>query len=559
MTDDAASDLASLPREELVERARALQTVVRVVRDVAQARTLHEMAERFVDAVAAYTRFPSLVVYRALPGRDGFEELARRGFDESRYPPNRILPWQGSLTGRAATLRQVLTTDDISSDERIDPTSRAALSANAYVSGACVPILCGTEVLGSFNVVYARGTTLRANERSLFETLAISLGAAMAQQIAIHRERELDAQALRAQQLESVGVLAGGIAHDFNNLLAGIVGNVELALSVARDSGNNEIAELLSEALAAAERAKKLVRQLLTFSRAGVPSTRPTGDLGSLVREVSSFAARGTIVRLDVVIEEPLGTVEIDASQIGQVFQNLVLNACQASVRGSTVTIHARRITKESGQQWVVVEVIDQGSGIDSERLPHIFEPFFTGRPGGTGLGLALTRSIVQRHGGQLFVKSQVGLGSTFTVELPVSAHAPARGPEVAQGVATFTGRALVLDDELIVRRIVEMYLQQLGFEVQSAGHGDEAIELARRAAEENRPFRVALLDLTIVGGRSGLEIAPDLRRISPGTRLVASSGYAAGEATAGWDATLPKPYKLADLSAALERALDKH
>jgi signal transduction histidine kinase len=559
MIDDAASVLASLPREELVERARALQTVLRVVRDVAAARTLHEIAERFVEAVAAYTRFPALVVYRALPSRDGFEVLARHGFDDSKFPPGTILPWQGSLTGRAATLRQVLTTEDIASDERVDPATRVALAENAYASGACVPILWGTDVLGSFNLVYARGTTLRPNERSLFETLATTLGAAMAQLIAMHRERELEAQALRAQQLESVGVLAGGIAHDFNNLLTGIIGNVELALSLAKESGNTEVAELLSEALAATERAKTLVKQLLTFSRAGVSSTRVTGDLASLVREVSSFAARGTSVRLDVVIEEPLGAVEIDPSQIGQVFQNLVLNACQASERGSTVTIQARRITRESGQQWVVVEVIDRGTGISSDRLPHIFEPFVTGRPGGTGLGLALIRSIVQRHGGNVLVKSEVGVGSTFTVELPVSSRAPARRAEVAEGVAAFSGRALVLDDEQMVRRIVEMYLAQLGFEVQSAGHGDEAIELARHAAAENRPFRVALLDLTIVGGRSGSEIAPDLRRISPSTRLVASSGYASAETSGSWDATLPKPYKLADLSAALERALDKH
>jgi len=129
---------------------------------------------------------------------------------------------------------------------------------------------------------------------------------------------------------------------------------------------------------------------------------------------------------------------------------------------------------------------------------------------------------------------------------------------KIVDGIATFSGRALVLDDEQIVRRMVEMLLKQLGFEVQSAGHGDEAIELARHAAAENRPFQVALLDLTIAGGRSGSEIAPDLRRISPSTRLVASSGYLADNSGGRWDATLPKPYKLADLSAALERALDK-
>jgi signal transduction histidine kinase len=558
MIDDAGTDLASAPREELVTRARALQTVLQVVRDVAQARTLVEMAERFVDAVAAYTRFPSLVVWQALPNQSGFSLLAQRGFNEVQFPRGTIMPWKDTLTGLAVTLRQVMTTDDLGADERVDPGMRVALSASAYTSAACVPILYGTEILGSFNLVYSKGTTLAANERGLFETLATSLGVAMAQQVAIQRERELEVQALRAQQLENIGVLAGGIAHDFNNLLTGIVGNIDLARSLASDTLAPETMELLSEALSAAERANKLVNQLLTFSRGGVPSRRVTENLGDLLREVSSFVARGTSVQIDVDVEEPLGAVEIDVSQLGQVIQNLVLNACQASARGATVTVRARRTTKDDGQRWVVVQVVDQGNGIAREQLPHIFEPFFSSRPGATGLGLALSRSIVQRHGGQLCVKSDVGHGATFTVELPMSSGTHIRGTDMLEGIATFSGRALVLDDEQTVRRIAELLLRQLGFEVQSAAHGDEAVELVRRAAAENLPFRVAVLDLTIVGGRSGIEIAPDLRKISPETRLIASSGYASDDAGGDWDATLPKPYKLADLSAAVQRALGK-
>jgi nitrogen-specific signal transduction histidine kinase/CheY-like chemotaxis protein len=555
MTDDAQSELASLSRDELVARARALQTVLRVVRDVATARSLAEVASRFVDAVTAYTRFPSLVVWRAQPSGDGFDLLAQRGFDETRFPRDTILPRKGSLTGLAVDRRQVMTTDDIATDERVDPGMRAALSASAYASGACVPILCGDDALGCFNVVCPRGTTLAADERTFLEALAASLGVAMAQQIAAHRQRELEAQAIRAQQIESLGVLASGIAHDFNNLLTGIVGNIDLARDRTSTGQDTELAEILSDALTAAGRANRLVNQLLTFSRGGAPSLRVTRDLGGLIAEVSSFAARGTSVRLVIDMEEPLGVVEIDAGQIGQVFQNLVLNACQASARGSTLTIRGRRVLK-NGEASVLIEVIDQGTGIADDQLPHIFEPFFTGRAGGTGLGLAVSQSIVRRHGGQLSVKSAVGGGSTFAVELPVSRRAVLRQPEPIAGLARFSGRALVLDDEEAIKNVASLLLGRLGFEVQSSGDGDEALDLARRAVVEERPFRVAVLDLTIVGGRGGAEIAEELRRASPGIHLIASSGYASVEKLAGWDATLPKPYSLADLSAALERTL---
>jgi signal transduction histidine kinase/CheY-like chemotaxis protein len=553
--DDATAGLASLPREELVAKARALQTVLRVVHDVTRARSLTEVAERFVEAVAAYTRFPSVVVWRYLPARDGFDILAQRGFDESKFASRRILPWRGSLSGLAVERRQVLTTDDIASDDRVDPEMRAALSSNDYTSGACVPILCGNDVMGSFNLVYPRGTALAQDERGLLETLATSLGFAMARQISAEQDHGREVQALRAQQLESLGVLAGGIAHDFNNLLTGIVGNVDLARVRVGGAHDAEIVDLLSEALAAAERARKLVSQLLTFSRGGAPSLRVTGELGTLIQEVASFAAHGTSIRLEFEIEEPLGGVEVDMSQIGQVFQNLVLNACQASARGGTVTIRARR-TSRDGSGWVVVEVVDRGSGIALEHLPHIFEPFYSARAGGTGLGLAVSHSIVHRHGGRLSVKSEVGHGSVFTVELPMSHRAPPPSSGVVAGVAPCAGRALVLDDEDAVRRVAERLLKRLGFEVECARHGDEAISLARRATAEHRPFHVALLDLTIVGGRGGSEVAPDIRRESPGIRLVASSGYTADDTNVGWDATLPKPYTLVDLSATLERAL---
>jgi len=557
MGRDPDSERASLPREQLVEKARALETVLRIAQAVTHARSVSELAERFADAVASYTRFPSIVVLAWVPAQDGFEILAQRGFDESRFPPRQILPAKGSLTGLAVERRQVLTTDDIAGDDRVDPPTRAALAANQYTSGACVPVIHGGEVLGSFNLVYPRGTALPQSERNMLEALATSLGVAMAQHIAVEREHELERQARRAQQLDSLGVLAGGIAHDFNNLLTGIVGNIDLARILAEDAQQPQVVELLAEALTATARAAALARQLVTFSRGGEPSRKATSELGKLLVDVASFAARGTSVRCEVDVQEPLGVVEIDAGQIAQVIQNLVINACQASSSGGVVTLRARRVTAGADDDFIAIQVLDTGRGIAPEHLAHIFEPFFTARVGGTGLGLAVSHSIVRRHGGRLLVESELGRGTTFTVELPASGSATpvVRAPD-DRAPRRFSGRALVMDDEDSVRLVATRLLQRLGFDVEAACDGTQALELGRRAAAAGRPFRVAILDLTVVGGLGGADIASKLRATSAGIRLVLSTGHAAIDGDEAWDARLLKPYKLDELAGALEQAL---
>jgi signal transduction histidine kinase/CheY-like chemotaxis protein len=555
MIDDTDAELAALPRPELVERARALQTVLRVARATARARSVEELAERFVEAVSAYTRFPAVVVLRFLPAQETFELVAQRGFDESKFPPRKALPARGSLSGLAAERRQILTTEDIAQDDRLDPETRAALLANAYTSGACVPLIHSDEVVGSFNLIYPRGTTLGAPERRLIGALGEALGVALAQQGAAERERDLEAQARRAQQLDSLGVLAGGIAHDFNNLLTGIVGNIDLARTVSKRAGNDDLGELLDQALDASSRATALVKQLLTFSRGGAPARRAVADLGTVVREVASFAARGTSVRCAIEVEEPLGTVHVDVGQVGQVVQNLVLNACQASASGATVTVRVRREARGEGAR-VLIEVIDTGRGIAPEHLPRIFDPFFTARSGGTGLGLAVSHSIVHRHGGHIRVRSELGHGTTVTVDLPTIDGAPAVERSAPSSLPHFSGRVLVMDDENAVRRVTHALLTRLGFLVDTAADGAAALEAARRATAECNPFRLAVLDLTVVGGLGAAEISEELRGASPGIRLVLATGYARDDARAGWDAVVQKPYTIAELARALEQAL---
>ncbi len=537
-------------------RARALQTVLRVAGAVAGADGLTDLAQRFAAAVAVYTRFPAVVVLRFVPEQAEFVMLAQHGFDESKFPPTKALPAKGSLTGFAAERRAVVATEDLASDGRLDADTRVALTANAYSSGVCAPVMYGDEVLGSFNLIYPRGTSLALGERRMLETLARSLGVAMAHQIAIARERELEAQARRAQQLESLGVLAGGIAHDFNNLLTGIVGNLDLGRLMAEEAGHGELGSVFDQTLAAAGRATSLVRQLLTFARGGEPVRQVLNDLERVIHEVCSFAARGTSVRCAVDIKAALGFVEVDAGQIGQVIQNLVLNACQASRSGTTVRVCARRERTVEHGPLVIIDVIDEGCGISPEQLPRIFEPFFSAREGGTGLGLAVSHSIVHRHGGRLSVASELGKGSTFTVELPATDQAPSVSDRPEAGRSSSGGRVLIMDDEAMVRRVGAALLTRLGYAVDAAADGDDALELATRAVAEQRPFRVALLDLTIVGGLGAAEVADDLRLASPTTRLVLSSGFARDESPNAWDAFLQKPYTIQELSDALQRAL---
>jgi CheY-like chemotaxis protein len=284
---------------------------------------------------------------------------------------------------------------------------------------------------------------------------------------------------------------------------------------------------------------------------------RPVDDLGKTIREVSSFAARGTSVRCDVEVIEPLGIVEVDVGQVAQVIQNLVLNACQASRSGATVTVRAWREMRGEDGPRVLVEVIDSGTGIAPEHLQRIFEPFFTARVGGTGLGLTVSHSIIQRHGGSLGVKSEVGRGTTFTVELPGSDRVLPTEGTAERRMARFSGRALVMDDDDAVRRVAELLLVQLGFEVEAVADGAAALTAARRANGENRPFRIAVLDLTIVGGLGAAEIAGDLRSACPGIRIVISTGYARDGDGGEWDARLQKPFGVQDLSIAVESALE--
>jgi len=547
--------------EDLAIRARSLETVLELARILAAADGLATLAERAVEAIQRYTGCPGVALFRLDRPRRLFVTLAQRGFDPGRFGQGFTLPYQGSLTGLAAERGRSLSTSDLAADARVDPRAQALLASQGFVHATSVPLQHDGRTVGALNLIYPPDAQVRPEERRILEAMAGVLGLAMAHQDAAAARLALEEQARRAQQLESLGLLAAGIAHDFNNLLVGILGNVDLAREAIDAAGLQEPAAVLAEAVRAADRARSLVRQLLTFARGGAPVKQATASLEELVRDAAGFALRGSSVRYELTVEGPLGTVDLDAGQFAQVVQNLLINGAQHSPSGSVVSIRlARREAPASegrpaGEAWIELEVADRGRGIPPEALQRIFEPFYSTRAGGTGLGLAVCQSIVARHGGRISVASKVGEGTTFSVRIPAGAAVPCPAAPVAPAPLPRGGRALVMDDEQAVRRVARRMLERAGLEVEEAADGAAALAALGEAGRQGRPFDVAILDVTVPGGQGGLEILPALRRTSSGTRVVLSSGYAGGahrEGTEGVDAWLDKPYSKEQVMAVL-------
>lgn len=386
-------------------------------------------------------------------------------------------------------------------------------------------------------------------------------------------EQALLEERVKTEKLEALSLLAGGIAHDFNNLLAAILGN----LSLIRDAAAPDCLshQFVQEAERACERAIALTRQLLTFAKGGAPIVQ-TVELSEVVRDVATFVTRGTAVRCEFELPSDLWAVKADAGQISQVVQNLVLNAQQAMPDGGVIRISASNVQVSGGTDgslkgmpvadgpYVRLAVQDQGVGIAPENLPRIFDPYFTTKPGGMGLGLASVYSIVRRHGGHITVRSTPGEGTTFTVLLPATTSGMEHGPTPAQERRVRDhgyGAILVVDDEPAIRSLLARMLGHLGYRVDAVPDGTSALERYRQARVAGTPYDLVLTDLTIPGGMGGRELVAALREIDPHPRVVASSGYAHDPIMAeyqkyGFSAVLPKPYRLADLQRVLANVL---
>jgi len=372
-----------------------------------------------------------------------------------------------------------------------------------------------------------------------------------------------DEQLQHAEQLQAIALLAGGIAHDFNNLLTGIFGYVDLA---RRHTQDERATRQLESALSVLHRARGLAGQLLAFSREAQP-LKTVFALRPLLEACSRFALAGSSVTAEIQVADGLWDCEADARQIEQMVDNLLINARQAMPGGGIVTIQAENASVPAGAalpvgRYVRLTVRDQGAGIAPEVMPRIFDPFFTTKPSGTGLGLATVQSIVSRHGGRVEVASEPGAGASFVVLLP--AAEASQGPSQVQHATPLrgSGRLLVMDDEDYVREFVAEALADLGYDVQVASNGSEALAAYQRALDEGEPFDAVLLDLTVPGDIGGAAALARLREIDPAVAAICSSGYSSdpmiGDPLAhGFRATLVKPYTIEELGRAVQSVLE--
>ncbi len=387
-------------------------------------------------------------------------------------------------------------------------------------------------------------------------------------------EREHHASERRkAESLEQLGLLAGGIAHDFNNLLTAIIGNISLAsILLPKES---EMSVRLEDAKNASMRARDLAQQLLTFARGGAP-IKKTASIGKLIQDTVSFSLRGSQSRSEFHVSNDLWPAEIDAGQISQVIANLVVNADQAMPNGGTIRITCENfrhsvsngdtVSELAPGDYVKITITDTGVGIPEQYLKRIFDPYFTTKPKGNGLGLATTYSIIKHHKGLVTVESEPNQGSVFTLYLPAVARVVVAEELPRKNLAEITGsgRILVVDDEEAIRELIDFTLTHLGYEVATAENALAGVELYREGLEAGKRFDAVILDLTLPGGMGGREALKRLLEIDPTVNAIVSSGYATDATMSryqdyGFRGMIAKPYEAAELGRVVRETIQSN
>ncbi len=447
------------------------------------------------------------------------------------------------------------------------PAKRKSQQKGFYHSAA-EAVLLGTPERSTLT---ARDGTKRIVEQvaaPIYDSHKALTGVVLVFRDITHRLRD-EAERRKAESLEQLGLLAGGIAHDFNNLLTAIIGNISLISLMLPP--NDELSERLKDAQNASNRARDLAQQLLTFARGGAP-IKQTTSAAKLIEDTVSFSLRGAQSGSEVTIEPDLWPAEFDSGQISQVIANLVVNADQAMPEGGTLRVSCDNFVAATGMpnsphdlkpgEYIRIKVCDEGIGIPERCLKSIFDPYFTTKAKGNGLGLATTYSIVKNHGGLITVESELQRGSTFTVYLPASPVetclvplAPASGGEEKKKAEEIrgTGRVLIVDDEEAIRMLVDFTLSRLGYEVAQAESALKGIDLYRQGLLAGRRFDLVILDLTLPGGMGGKDALKALLEIDPMVNAIVSSGYATDATMSryedlGFRGVIAKPYEAAAL-----------
>ncbi|HSZ76763.1 MAG TPA: ATP-binding protein [Chthoniobacterales bacterium] len=406
-------------------------------------------------------------------------------------------------------------------------------------------------------VVASRWTLLRDGQGNPKSILVIDTD--------ITEKRQMEAQ-FRTQRIELIGALAGGIAHDLNNILQVIITNLDLAAS-SEDSGER-LTKYLDDASQGAKRATNLSRRLLTFSKGGAPIKQPL-DVAEVLTHAVLLALSGSKLKSQFAFQRDLYPVIGDPVQLTQVFENIVINACEATPRQGKLFVRAENVDQEiptsSGLpigRYVRIEIEDNGAGIPANILDRIFEPCFTTKPGGSGLGLPTVKSIMLQHGGDITIESRSGHGTTASLMLPASGHRPEPpAATLPPPVVKATGRILVIDDEEMILSVVSSMLHTLGYECAVAVDGVKGCDEYVRAKADGDPFSAVLLDATIPNGISGEEALKLLLAKDPDARVILCSGYADGDLfekaeQLGFKAFLAKPFSISEFISVFNKVL---
>lgn len=376
-----------------------------------------------------------------------------------------------------------------------------------------------------------------------------------------------ESEYLKASKPESLGILTSRIANDFNNMLTSIFGNISLAKTLVAD--RNEVYDILTEAESASQLAMKLTNYLFTY-KTGEPKKAPM-KLSGIIEEAVDFSLRGSTTRCEFEIPDDLPEIEADREQIGQVLNNIIMNADQAMPEGGVIEIGAElvdvgpddNLSLDDGE-YVCITVRDHGIGIPEEYLPKIFDPYFTTKPRVSGLGLSTANSIVKKHNGHITVESTVGEGSQFHIYLPTQElvqEIPVTEGMEGEKKKVSSGRILVVDDEPSVRKVLSRMIEHIGHRYTTVSDGEEAIKAYRKAIDENDRYDAIIMDLTMPGGMGGREAIGKILEVDPKARAIASSGNTDDTAftdyrTYGFKGVIPKPYELKQLEIALTRIL---
>jgi PAS domain S-box-containing protein len=384
----------------------------------------------------------------------------------------------------------------------------------------------------------------------------------------VTEKQRLEEELIKAERLESIGVLAGGIAHDFNNILTAILGNISLAKMYA--SADQKTAIRLVNAEKAALRAQDLTQQLLTFSKGGTPIKR-LSSIKDLIKEAVDFSLRGSNVRCDLCLPTLLWSADIDAGQVSQVIHNMMINADQAMPNGGVIEVCAENVTVDKDTsdhlsmlkrgKYVKVSIKDQGIGIAEGQLQKIFDPYFTTKQKGSGLGLFTSYSIIKKHDGYIHVESKIGVGTTFHIYLPALQQIVDTAHQDEEGAISGRGRILVMEDEEALREVMGSVLAHFGYEVDFASNGHQAIDAYQHAKTAAQPFDVIILDLTIPGGMGAKETIAQLLALDPDVKAIVASGYAndpiMGEFRQyGFCGCIAKPYQGNELHRVLHEVI---